>query len=114
MLIPNVQAKYSRMIGVDVVGKRTYAGPRRIRVGVVWLEEASGKTSVRTDSSGSRGSAREPLTKSRLMFPAAVRPHPGDIVEVSGYKMAVESTFPRYGVDGVLDHWQVDLEVWRG
>jgi hypothetical protein len=102
------------MGATDVYGKRTYGAWVRQRVGIVKLEQRTDKTSVRTDSSASRGSAKEVLADARILFPKNVILKEGDRIRVVGMLLTVQSVWPRHRITGELDHWQVDCEVWAG
>lgn len=111
MFIPNLKCEVRRVAGRDIYGKLTY-GPRRIvPCGVIRLEEMSESTTVRADSSASRGNAMEEKILSRMMFPAKHKLGQGDQVKVEAFTMVVQSVWPRFAVSGRLDHWQVDLLI---
>lgn len=35
-----------------------------------------------------------------------------DIMTVNGYKLEIMTVQPRYDIDGNLDHYQLDLQIW--
>ena len=35
-----------------------------------------------------------------------------DIMTVNGYKLEIMTVQPRYDIDGKLDHYQLDLQIW--
>lgn len=111
MFIPNNRARVEFYVGTDRHGKRRYSTPQTVPCGVVTLREASDKTSVRTDSSASRGSAHEELLQGRILFPRNVRLNYGDRVTIMDFMMTVKGVHPRYSIPGQLDHWEVALEV---
>lgn len=111
MFIPNVRCSYKRRVKLDLYGAAVY-GPRTPALcGIVRLEEQSDPSSVRADSSASRGSVKEEITQSRLLFPVSVKLKQGDIVEIGDFVLVVQSVWPRYSVSGRLDHWQLDLQI---
>lgn len=111
MFRPNLRCTVTPYIGADAYGKKIYGPGKVVGVGVVKLERSSNKTSVRTDSSASRGSAQEILADARLLFLSHVILQPGDKIEILGFKLTVVSVFPRHAVTGRFDHWQVDCNV---
>lgn len=111
MFIPNVRCKVRRRIGTNVYGKGEYGGEENAACGIVRLEESSDTTSVRADSTASRGSAKEENLQARLLFPARTRLNKGDLVKVMSFTMIVQSVWPRHNVTGRLDHWQIDLQI---
>ena len=95
----------------DAYGKKIYQPGRKIPCSVLRLEQGTEKSSVRADSSGSRGYAREQMTEARLLVPYSVKIKEGDKLEILGFKLTVQSVWPRLTVRGVPDHWQVDCEI---
>ncbi len=114
MFRPNLACEISTMDGTDLYGKRTYGAFRKVKFGIVKLEQTSQKTSVRTDASGSRAFATEIIADARLLFLPDVVLKPGDKVKFGSFLLTVESVFPRHRVDGTFDHWQVDCNVYGG
>lgn len=112
MFRPNVRAKASKLQGTSVYGKREYSDWFSVDIGIVKLEKSSSKTSVRTDSSGSRGSAREILADARILLPSYTNLNTGDRLQIHGMLLTVESITPRYSVMGHFDHWQVDCSIY--
>lgn len=70
------------------------------------------KTSVRADSSASRGNAHELLYDAVILFGRRSPIKIGDVVEVNGFRLEVMTLMPRYDIDGDLDHIQCDLQIW--
>lgn len=114
MFRPNLTCEYAKMSDTNVYGKRTYGAWVKAPFGIVKLAQQAGKTSVRTDSSASRGSAQEITADARFLFPSTVILNPGDRIRFGEFTLTVESVFPRYSVDGKFDHWQVDCNIWAG
>ena len=114
MFLPNIRCQYQRRGPLDIYGKASFEPVKNGMCGIVRLESASEATSVRADSSASRGSAKEELITGRLLFPASVKLQQGDVVIVQGMKLTVQSVWPRHSVTGKLDHWQLDLTVYQG
>lgn len=112
MFRPNLKCQISVLGGADGYGKRTYSPWKSTPFAIVKLEQMSEKTSVRTDSSATRGSAQEILADARLLFPAYVRLKEGDRVKFMGFTLTVTSIHPRYSVLGRHDHWQVDCNIF--
>lgn len=89
-----------------------WSDPYIDRCAIIYLEGQDEKTSVRTDSSASRASAREKQARARLLFPKTSTIATGDRVELQNLKLRVIGVFPRHNLQGELDHYQVDLERW--
>lgn len=112
MMIPNRRAALYRMVGTDVYSERQYAVAQDVLCAVVHLNKKALKTSVRADSSASRGSADEFVSTSKILFSANVIIGVEDKLSISGQMLKVMTVEPRYGVDGRHDHNEVDFEQW--
>ena len=111
-LIPNIDATVERAGDPDLHGEITLGSAVTVRIGIVTLDLAQEKTSVRTDASATRGNAAETTVRARLLFPNYFEPATNDRVTVLGRELKVVSIFPRVGVPGRVDHYQVDCETW--
>lgn len=108
----NVNCKIRNVIDVDIHGKEVLGNGFPAKCAVVKLNAVSERTSVRTDSSASRGFGREIVADARLLFPTSTRVEIDDKVEIAGIKLTVLSKSPRFDVSGKIDHMQLDLMVW--
>ncbi|BBI61676.1 hypothetical protein HSBAA_29820 [Vreelandella sulfidaeris] len=72
----------------------------------------SEQTSVRADSSASRGRGQEVEANSIVLLPPTLPIAMGDLVEVMGYSFEVESIQPRLNIMGRHDHNEVGLKIW--
>lgn len=110
MFQPNTRCELRRRSATtDRRGEYTYSAPVSVPCAVVKLDLATQKTSVRADSSGSRGKAMEEGGNAVLLFPTYVAIAEADIVEVDGEVIEVIGIFPRRDVLGRLDHKEVHL-----
>lgn len=114
MFRPNLKCEVAGFSFNDVYGKRVYKPYTTVPFAIVKMEVSVDKTSVRTDSSATRGSAHEILADARFLFPTYVKLKPGDRIKFGDDLFTVESVHPRYSVLGIFDHWQVDCNVWAG
>lgn len=112
--MPNLDCAVTRQVkgSYDRFGQPKLEERRwKLRCALVKLDAARAKTAVRTDSSASRGFAREAEIDARILFPATFAIQKGDFVDVLGHKLRVESVFPRVNIGGYLDHYQVDAMI---
>jgi hypothetical protein len=110
MFIPNNTALIHRVNATRTTrGERSYAAPVRVPCGVVTLALEIGKTSVRADSSGSRGRAEEQQGTARILFPAYVKVAEMDMVQVEQDTLEIIQIVPRRNILGAIDHYEVDL-----
>lgn len=96
----------------DQYGQRKLGLPFPEKCGVIRLETGSEHTSVRTDSSASGANADELVNMSRLLFPKESKVKIGYKITVREFDLEVLSMNKRYTVNGIFDHWQVDLKIW--
>lgn len=114
MFRPNLKCKVAKQDGQTPTGAKKYSAWTDAPVAIVKLEQSSNKTSVRTDSSASRGTAQEILADARLLFPTFIKLKAGDRVSILGFELTVVSIFPRHAVTGRFDHWEVDCNIYGG
>jgi len=111
LLRPNLSVSLRRRGAPDIYAQPTYGTARTVRVGVVRLSSGGLKTSVRADSSASRGRADEPIAAAVLLFMPADEVVPGDLVLAAGIRLEVVMVELRYNLQGALDHREATLEI---
>lgn len=116
MMIPSVNCTITKMeSGHDIYGAvKRLSTSRSTKCGVVKLMNERRKSTVRVDSSASRGHADEILADARLLFRKNDGEFidAGDKIEISRLTLKVESVRERYTVYGAFDHFEVDANVW--
>ncbi len=112
MFIPNTKALVYSHRGYNLYGEPDFNEPVEVPCAVVKLDVISEKTSVRTDSSASRGNANETIAKSRILFASGYAVDIGDKIEISGVLLIIVSVFARLDVSGKVDHYDCSLEKW--
>lgn len=103
--------------GYDRFGKpnNTY---KRIasKCAIIHLYDETEKTSVRADSSASRGNAEETVADARLLFKPDVAMVKGDLVEIpmpgDSITIRVTRIFRRIDVGGKPHHLDVEGSLW--
>lgn len=109
---PNLDCKIAKRTGTNVYGEETLGAPKAARCAIIELKLTVDRSSVRADSSASRGSAQEYQGTAKMLFPATIDLARDDQVQVLTHKLRVVSIFPRHSLNGVLDHYEVELTVW--
>lgn len=94
----------------DKYGKATFGAKENIQFALVRYDTRSSDTTVRADSSASRGNIRELHTSGRCLVPVAVGPSRGDLIIINGLVFSCMEIEPRYNVLGKLDHYEIDFE----
>lgn len=109
---PNLDCQISRHTGMNVYGEESLAEAVKARCAIIKLEINVEKSSVRADSSASRGAGREYQGIAKLLFPTTVSVGLDDQVEVAGYKLRVLGVFPRHNLQGIYDHLEAVCGIW--
>ena len=113
MFRPNIHCLISRLTGdYDIHGQPAHEPAKSAWCAVVRLSTGRKKTSVRADSSASRGNAIEEVSDAKILFMPFEPVGDGDKIEVSGVTLRVIRVEQRFSVTGLLDHYEVDCEVW--
>ena len=92
----------------NVYGEAQLQFVRKTNVGVVKFEQSNEKSSVRAESSGSRGKASLELFDAVLE--AAVQLD--DVLILEGQKLKVSSVHRRWGLRGRPGHLEVGANIW--
>ena len=94
----------------NVYGEATFGPKETIPFAQVRYDTKVEDTTVRADSSATRGNTKEFQASGRLLVPVTVVPKWGDLFIVHGFVFRAKQVEPRFNVLGVLDHYQVDYE----
>lgn len=113
MITANVACQISRLKSYDLYGKEVLKPVQKTKCAVVKLIFSNLPTSVRADSSASRGFAEEIQSDARLLFNETADIQINDKVEIAGGMLRVITRHIRYNVSGQIDHIQVDLKTWE-
>lgn len=94
----------------DEYGQAAYAAPVIVPFAMVRFDTKVEDTTVRADSSATRGNVKEYNASGRIMFERTFKPAWGDLVAFDGKVFRIKEVEPRYNVLGKLDHYECDLE----
>ena len=111
MFIPNTKCQFYKRTGNTLYGKAAYAPPVTLPCGIVQLQVKTATTSVRSDTTGSRGAAQDDTAQSKILFPASATLVQGDLVKFNQFQLIVASVQPRLAISGQVDHWEVTLKI---
>ena len=112
MFRPNKTCRIQLSSGNDVYGQPLPVTYVTERCAVVKISVKNEKSSVRADSSASRGNAMEFETESTLLMTANSKVKIDDIIEVMGFRLKVTGKLPRVNLEGGIDHYQISATVW--
>lgn len=112
MFEPNLVGKLQKRTGRDVHARPTFSAARDCPFAAVNLAYGVQPTTVRADSSASRGAADEIVAvRSKILVPTYIEIAIGDRFTFTGVNFEVKNMHPRHSVMGSLDHFEVDLEL---
>lgn len=98
-------------VGDNVYGEPEYGNKIVTRCVVIKLKKIRQATTVRTDSSATRGHADEDIAEARLLFSDKENIALGDYVEVMGHTIRITAIRYRLDACGELDHYEVDAAI---
>lgn len=96
----------------DVYGFPKAARTVNERCSVVSLTRRSTKTSVRADSSATRGNALELEADGVLLLSPATAAGVDDVATVTGQRVRIVSIAQQFDINGRLDHHEVSVVHW--
>ena len=97
----------------DVSGREVFAEAVSCAFTPIKMQHTVENTSIRTDVSGSQGSAEEVVPEGRILLDPRVKPNLGAKFSFAGaetFTSTVEIVKPIYDMAGLLHHYQVDLK----
>ncbi|WP_323016474.1 hypothetical protein [Castellaniella sp.] len=104
----------SKNIGFDLYANPMYGKPAHSRCAILKLEKTSKDTTVRADSSATRGHAQEVLSDAWLLVPHNMQVGLGDKLELKGFTLKVTGFRARFGAFGDHDHNEVMADINNG
>jgi hypothetical protein len=106
--MPNTTCSlYIRSDETDNFERYTFAPVVKARCAVIDLDITVEKSSVRADTSGSRGQADQQQGSAMLLFPKTSTIKLGDKLFIDGFWLEVTKVYPRRAVVGGIDHIEV-------
>jgi hypothetical protein len=115
MLRPNLYCTIEKHVadGHNVFGEEVLSPAVREPCAIVKLRHQSQHTTVRADSSGSRGHGDEFLTNNKILLMANTIADLNDKMVIQGVSIRIISKFPRHHINGTLDHYEIEGEIWE-
>lgn len=112
MFEPNSVGMLYRATGFDVHSRPTYSAAVECPFAPVNMEIGAQKTSVRADSSASRGAAdEEAVMRGKILVVRYVAIEIGDKFVFEDVNYRVSRKHIRRSVAGIIDHIECDLEL---
>lgn len=111
VLTMNVPCKVTSRNGSDEYGDPRWGLSFNERCAVIKLINKTKRTTVRADSSGSRGHAQEEVADAMFLVSKNTKIELEDRIEVAGIKLIVEWKQPRFNVMSRLDHYEIGCKI---
>jgi hypothetical protein len=112
LLYCNIKATLKKRGGNDPYGQEKLGRARALKVAVVKSTFVSQHTTVRADSSGTRGYAHEFVANYRFLVNHPTVIDIDDQLTVNGVVMRVVGKIPRYDLWGKVDHYELQGALW--
>jgi hypothetical protein len=111
MFIPN-RTCHMRRKGKTFTGhgQPSYGALEAVRFALVRFDTKTEESTVRADSSATRGNVNEYHASGRILVRPNVIPKWGDMFIIEKQCFKVKEVEPRFNVLGKLDHYELDLE----
>ncbi|MCL2874773.1 MAG: hypothetical protein FWF12_00465 [Betaproteobacteria bacterium] len=114
LLRPNQNCRIRKTTGETDVYGVPIAGPQVVeRCAIIRLNIKNEKSSVRADTSASRGNARELVADTMFLLTKNTVAAIDDLLIFGDQKYWIVSKFPRHDLQGKLDHYEVTCSIWR-
>ncbi|OAD82875.1 hypothetical protein ATN89_17485 [Comamonas thiooxydans] len=111
LLYTTMRIDVFKKLGVSAYSEPIYAErPVKERCAPVRLRFKSMATTVRTDSSGTRGHAEEEVAEIRILVPPLSVVRIDDVIGMLETKVRVIGREPRFNVRGILDHYELTCD----
>lgn len=112
MLNANQTFYVRKNTGHDRYGQPSLGVQFSVRGAVVKMRKNMEHTTVRADSSQSRGHGDEFVSENKFLLDGKTTADLGDQLLAVGYKLKIVSMHPRFDVTGALDHYEAMCELW--
>lgn len=114
MFKPNNRCRIQLSNGFNVHGQPVPGAWITEGCSIVKLVVTNEKSSVRADSSASRGNARELVADAVLLLTVKTRARIDDIIEMRGTQYKISGRHERFDAAGRLDHIEIHAMIWSG
>jgi hypothetical protein len=112
MIYPTLPIEIWLQTGNDVFAQPLFEQQPGERVCPVRLSFKTDTTTVRTDSAGSKGHAREPVSQVVILAVPKTRIRMESKLVIMGRPCRVIEIHPRFTVNGVHDHDEIHCSAW--
>lgn len=113
LFVPNQRCVIVKMSNMDVYGEKHVEKRITEQCAILRAKKISSKSSVRADSSASRGNARELTADYWMILMPDTQAEIGDLIEFRGLRLKIMFMHPRFSILGEHDHTEVGCEIWN-
>lgn len=110
---PNTTCVIIKKSGYNVYGEPEYNSRVTERCTLINADTLSKKSSVRADSSASRGNAQETVADFWLILMSNTVAEIDDLVEIKDLRVKINELAPRYDLIGRHDHTEALCTMWN-
>ncbi len=112
MLNSNLTGQVRKLTGLDRYGQAALGVAVDQRCAIVKLKNEMVHTTVRADSSQSRGHGDEFVSNNKVLIQGDTIAALGDQLVILGFKIKITGMHPRLDVSGRIDHHELTGELW--
>lgn len=109
---PNQDCLLRRRVERNVYAEEVLGPPIKTRCTIVSLDVRIESSSLRADTSATKGNAREMIAEGKVLLPPDALARVNDQLEVDGFKLRIVGLLPRRDIAGNLDHLQATVSMW--
>lgn len=113
MLNTNATCQIAKLEDYDAYGQPVLGALYPVeKCAIVKLRKEMKHTTVRADSSQSRGHGDEFTSTNKVLLTGDTVAQLGDQLNVKGFKIKITEMHPRWDVTGEIDHYETSGELW--
>ena len=110
---PNQTCIIIKNVGYNIYGEPVREERITERCALLNASGSMKKSSVRADSSASRGNALEKTADYWLILTASTKAELDDLIEIHGVRVKINQLIPRYSLAGKHDHTEAYCSMWN-
>jgi hypothetical protein len=107
----SVPCSILKVTGHDLYGAEITGCKKREFCAVLELSRSAVFSTVRVDSSATRGAANESRAVAKLLLSSRTSAEIGDLIVVHSYRLKVASKSPQFSASGKLNHYMIECDI---
>lgn len=113
LFVPNQRCVIVKMSAMDIYGQKHVERRINENCAILKSKKNSTKSSVRADSSASRGNAQEITADYWLILEKNTQAEIDDLIEFRGLRLKIIGLHPRFSIRGDHDHTEATCKIWN-